>query len=252
MHRAPRPAIGAEPYFFTGKKCCFIGMDSILRVGWFLLPGAANTIAIAVASFPLALVVAVLVTIPRLQRWPVVSPLLDWYVDFVRTTPLMLHIFFVFYGLPFAGVRLEPVTAGILTLSLHVGAYQSEMLSSAYNSVPIRLLEAASVLGMSNWVRLVRVVGPLALRVALPALANSLIEIVLNTVVLSVVTVQDIFFRRTMYIYQFYSGRLESLLLVSAFFISICIPAAWAVRQLERVVALPGDGTRTNTIKTSR
>lgn len=71
---------------------------------------------------------------------------------------------------PFAGVRLEPVTAGILTLSLHVGAYQSEMLSSAYNSVPIRLLEAASVLGMSNWVRLVRVVGPLALRVALPPL----------------------------------------------------------------------------------
>ena len=227
-------------------------MDSILRVGWFLLPGAANTIAIAVASFPLALVVAVLVTIPRLQRWPVVSPLLDWYVDFVRTTPLLLHIFFVFYGLPFAGVRLEPVTAGVLTLSLHVGAYKSEMLRGAYNSVPIRLLEAASVLGMSKWVRLVRVVGPLALRVALPALANSLIEIVLNTVVLSVVTVQDIFFRRTMYIYQFYSGRLESLLLVSAFFISICIPAAWAVRQLERVVALPGDGTRTNTIKTSR
>ncbi len=227
-------------------------MDSILRVGWFLLPGAANTIAIAVASFPLALVVAVLVTIPRLQRWPVVSPLLDWYVDFVRTTPLLLHIFFVFYGLPFAGVRLEPVTAGVLTLSLHVGAYQSEMLRSAYNSVPIRLLEAASVLGMSKWVRLVRVVGPLALRVALPALANSLIEIVLNTVVLSVVTIQDIFFRRTMYIYQFYSGRLESLLLVSAFFISICIPAAWAVRQLERVVALPGDGTRTTTIKTSR
>lgn len=168
-------------------------MDSILRVGWFLLPGAANTIAIAVASFPLALVVAVLVTIPRLQRWPVVSPLLDWYVDFVRTTPLLLHIFFVFYGLPFAGVRLEPVTAGVLTLSLHVGAYQSEMLRSAYNSVPIRLLEAASVLGMSKWVRLVRVVGPLALRVALPALANSLIEIVLNTVVLSVVTIQDIF-----------------------------------------------------------
>lgn len=75
-------------------------MDSILRVGWFLLPGAANTIAIAVASFPLALVVAVLVTIPRLQRWPVVSPLLDWYVDFVRTTPLMLHIFCLLWKRP--------------------------------------------------------------------------------------------------------------------------------------------------------
>ncbi len=227
-------------------------MDGIFRVGWFLLPGAANTIAIAAASFPLALVVAVLVTVPRMQHWPVVSPLLGWYVDFVRTTPLLLHIFFVFYGLPFAGIRLEPVTAGILTLSLHVGAYQSEILRTALNSVPIGLLEAASVLGMSNWVRLVRVVGPLALRVALPALANSQIEIVLNTVVLSVVTVQDIFFRRTMYIYQFYSGRLESLLLVSTFFISVCIPAAWAVRYLERVVALPGDGTRNNTIKTYR
>lgn len=204
-----------------------------------MIPGAVTTLVIAGVSFPGALAVAGIVTVPRLYRIPVVSWIADRYVDFVRTTPLLLHLFFVFYALPFVGIILEPVPAGVLTLSLHVGAYQSEILRAAYHSVPRGVIEAASVLGMSDLVRLRRVVFPLALRVALPALANSLIEILLNTVVLSVVTVQDIFFSRTLYFYQFFSGRLEGLLVVVVFFVAIGVPAGRLVRRLERRVALP-------------
>jgi His/Glu/Gln/Arg/opine family amino acid ABC transporter permease subunit len=216
--------------------------ERLVDVAVFMFPAALTTLFVAAVSFPLALGVATLITLPRIFRVPVLGRAADFYVDFVRTTPLLLHLFFVFYALPFVGIRLDPLPAGIATISLHVGAYQSEILKAAYFAVPGGVIEAARVLGMSRRVRMVRVVIPLALRIALPGLANSLIEILLNTVVLSVVTVVEIFYSRTLYFYQFFSGRLEGLVIVAVFFILIGVPAGRLVRRLERRVALPGQG----------
>lgn len=205
-----------------------------------MAPAAATTLMVAAISFPGALTVASIVTIPRIHRVPVLSWLADQYVDFVRTTPLLLHLIFVFYALPFVGIRLEPLPAGVLTLSLHVGAYQSEVLKAAYHAVPRGIMEAASVLGMSRLVRLRRVTLPLALRVALPGLANSMIEILLDTVILSVVGVVEIFYSRTLYFYQFFQGRIESLIVICLFFVIIGVPATRFVRRLERRLTIPG------------
>lgn len=215
-------------------------LERLVDVAIFMIPGAITTLSIAAISFPGALAIAVLVTAPRIFRAPLISRACDLYVDFVRTTPLLLHLFFVYYALPFVGIRLEAVQAGILTLALHVGAYQSEILRAAYRAVPAGLIEASQVLGMNRRVRMVRVVIPLAMRIALPGLANSLIEILLNTVVLSVVAVVEIFYSRTLYFYQFFSGRLESLVVVIVFFVIVGVPAGRLVRRLERRVALPG------------
>jgi L-cystine transport system permease protein len=215
-------------------------IERLIDVAVFMAPGALTTLFVAVVSFPLALCFASLITLPRIFRVPVLGRMADVYVDFVRTTPLLLHLFFIFYALPFAGIRLDPMPAGILTISLHVAAYQSEIMRAAYLAVPRGVLEAATVLGMQRRVRLWRVVLPIALRVALPGLANSMIEILLNTVVLSVVTVVEIFYSRTLYFYQFFSGRLEGLLVVCLFFVVIGVPAGRLVRRLERRVALPG------------
>jgi His/Glu/Gln/Arg/opine family amino acid ABC transporter permease subunit len=217
-----------------------VDLQTFIDVAIFMFPAALTTLFVAVVSFPLALAFASLLTLPRIFRVPVVSWIADAYVDFVRTTPLLLHLFFIFYALPFAGIRLDPMPAGILTIGLHVAAYQSEIMRAAYAAVPGGLLEAANVLGMSRWVRLRRVVLPLALRIALPGLANSMIEILLNTVVLSVVTVVEIFYSRTLYFYQFFTGRLEGLVIVAIFFVLIGVPAGRIVRRLEARVALPG------------
>lgn len=212
----------------------------LVDVAIFMIPGAITTLLVAAIAFPLALTFASILTIPRLFRVPVVSRFADLYVDFVRTTPLLLHLFFVFYALPFVGIRLDPFPAGVLTISLHVAAYQSEILKAAYASVPGGVIEAAQVLGMGRRVRMTRVVIPIAIRIALPGLANSLIEILLDTVVLSVVTVVEIFYSRTLYFYQFFSGRLEGLLIVAVFFVIIGVPAGRLIKRLEAKVALPG------------
>ncbi len=205
-----------------------------------MAPAALTTLLVAAISFPGALTVASIVTVPRIHRVPVVSWLADQYVDFVRTTPLLLHLIFVFYALPFVGIRLDPLPAGVLTLSLHVGAYQSEVLKAAYHAVPRGIVEAATVLGMSRVVRLRRVMLPLALRVALPGLANSMIEILRDTVILSGVGVVEIFYSRTLYFYQFFQGRIESLIVICLFFVIIGVPASRFVRRLERRLTIPG------------
>jgi len=216
------------------------GFERFVDVARFMAPAALTTLLVAAISFPGALTVASIVTVPRIHRVPVVSWLADQYVDFVRTTPLLLHLIFVFYALPFVGIRLDPLPAGVLTLSLHVGAYQSEVLKAAYHAVPRGIVEAATVLGMSRVVRLRRVMLPLALRVALPGLANSMIEILLDTVILSVVGVVEIFYSRTLYFYQFFQGRIESLIVICLFFVIIGVPASRFVRRLERRLTIPG------------
>jgi His/Glu/Gln/Arg/opine family amino acid ABC transporter permease subunit len=216
------------------------GFERFVDVARFMVPAAITTLMVALIAFPGALTVATIVTVPRIHRIPVISWLADQYVDFVRTTPLLLHLFFVYFALPFVGIRVEPITAGVLTLSLHVGAYQSEVLKAAYHAVPQGLVEAANVLGMSRLVRLRRVMLPLALRVALPGLANSMIEILMDTVILSVVGVVEIFFSRTLYFYQFFAGRIESLIVVCLFFVIIGVPASRLVRRMERRLTIPG------------
>lgn len=216
------------------------GFERFVDVAQYMVPAAITTLLVAAISFPGALIVASIVTVPRVFRVPVLSWVADQYVDFVRTTPLLLHLIFVFYALPFVGIRLDPLPAGILTLSLHVGAYQSEVLKAAYQAVPRGLVEAATVLGMSRLVRTRRVMLPLALRVALPGLANSMIEILMDTVILSVVGVVEIFYSRTLYFYQFFQGERESLIIVALFFVIIGVPAGRVVRRLERRLTIPG------------
>jgi len=206
------------------------GFERFVDVARFMAPAALTTLLVAAISFPGALTVASIVTVPRIHRVPVVSWLADQYVDFVRTTPLLLHLIFVFYALPFVGIRLDPLPAGVLTLSLHVGAYQSEVLKAAYHAVPRGIVEAATVLGMSRVVRLRRVMLPLALRVALAGLANSMIEILRDTVILSGVGVVEIFYSRDV-TSTVLPGTHREPHRICLFFVIIGVPASRFVRR---------------------
>ena len=84
------------------------GFERFVDVAQYMVPAAITTLLVAAISFPGALIVASIVTVPRVFRVPVLSWIADQYVDFVRTTPLLLHLIFVFYALPFVGIRLDP------------------------------------------------------------------------------------------------------------------------------------------------
>lgn len=203
------------------------------------LSGAAwVNLTVAGAAFPLALLVAAVIAGLRQVRVPLLSGALGAYVDAIRMTPLLLHLFFVFFALPLWGVTFTAWTAAVVTMAFHFGAYQSEVFRAAFASLPKGTTEAATVLGLRGWTRLRRVTGPLALRVATPPTANTLVELFRGTAVVSLVAVQDVVFKGTLLIQTNRGSSPTVFALVALFFVIVCYPAGVGIRALERRFAI--------------
>lgn len=157
-----------------------------------MLRGAGYTVLFALAAmlgglaigFPLAL----MRLLPyRLLRWPA-----SVYVSLMRGTPLLVQMFVIYYGLPSVGIEFTPVTAGILALSLNSGAFLSESLRGAIAAVSKGQWAAAYSLGLGYRATLVEVVLPQALRIAVPAMSNTLISLIKDTSLVSVITMTEL------------------------------------------------------------
>ena len=154
-----------------------------------LMRGLWMTCVVTFLGFGVAIVLGV--GWAGLRRAPilVVSATTRWAVDFIRGTPLLVQIFATFYILPTYGVRITALQAGVFAIGIHYSTYVSETYRGAVLSVNRSQWEAAAVLGLSR-VRLWRsVVGPQAVRAAVPSLANYLIWIYKETALLFAVGV---------------------------------------------------------------
>jgi L-cystine transport system permease protein len=157
-----------------------------------LLKGAGWTLLLAVASVVLGAIIGTLVAITRLANVPGLTQLAALYVSCMRGTPLLVQLFVIYYGLPSIGIQLDPITAGILGLSLNVGAYLSETIRGAINGVEREQWSAAKSLGLTQGQTLRYIVGPQALRLAVPSLSNSLISLIKDTSLVSVIAVSEL------------------------------------------------------------
>ena len=129
---------------------------------------------------------------PRPLRWA-----LTVAVELVRGTPFLIQSFLLYYGGPFVGLTLTPVTAGLLSLSVYGAAYYSEVLRGGFVAIPPSRLEAARLLGLSHAQSVLRILLPGAALAALPALVNLTIILLKETAVLSIITVPEITFQVT-------------------------------------------------------
>jgi cystine transport system permease protein len=157
-----------------------------------LLKGACYTVVFALASMIGALVFGFPVAIMRMSRWAIVRWPADLYVSLMRGTPLLVQIFVIYYGLPSIGIEFTPVTAGVLALSLNAGAFLSESLRGAIQSIGQGQWRASFSLGLSYWQTLHHVVLPQALRVAVPSMSNTLISLIKDTSLVSVITMTEL------------------------------------------------------------
>jgi cystine transport system permease protein len=123
----------------------------------------------------------------RWLRWPA-----NVYVSLMRGTPLLVQMFVIYYGLPSVGIEFEPVTAGILALSLNAGAYLSESLRGAMLSISKGQWSASYSLGMGYGQTLRYIVMPQALRIAVPSMSNTLISLIKDTSLVSVITITEL------------------------------------------------------------
>ena len=158
-----------------------------------LLPGLLVTIPLTAISFALALVIAVIVALIQFAGVPVLSQIARFYIWIIRGTPLLVQLFIVFYGLPHVGVLIDPFVAAVVVFSINEGAYCSETMRAALESVPKGQLEAGLCAGMSWGQTIRRIVLPQAFRTAFPTLGNSLISMVKDTSLAANITVTEIF-----------------------------------------------------------
>ena len=170
-----------------------------------LAAGFKYTIPLAIISFFFGLIIALVTALIRLSRQRGAFMILKWiasfYVWLFRSTPLLVQLFIVFFGLPYLrikgvlphGIKLEPFTAGIITFSLNTGAYASETIGAAISSVPTGQWEAGAAIGMTRLQILWRIILPQALRVALPPLSNSFISLVKDTSLAASITIMEMF-----------------------------------------------------------
>lgn len=163
-------------------------VDSFPKI---LIPGLTRTIPLTVISFSLAMVIAVAVALVQFANVKGLKQVCRFYIWVIRGTPLLVQLFVVFFGLPHVGVVIEPFTAAILVFSVNEGAYAAEIIRAALESVPAGQLEAGYCVGMSYLQVIRRIVLPQALRTAFPSLANSLIAMLKDTSLVSVVTVTE-------------------------------------------------------------
>ncbi|MBI3507992.1 MAG: ABC transporter permease [Proteobacteria bacterium] len=166
-----------------------------------ILPGVPLTLKLAASSVALGAFLALPLALMRLSKIGV----LDWfakiYVFVFRSTPLLLQIFVIYYGLgQFPEIRRsflwpflrDPYWCAILALTLNTAAYASEIIRGGLTSVPLGQIEAASAVGMSRFTTFRRIVLPQAIRQALPGYGNELILMVKATSLASIITMMEI------------------------------------------------------------
>ncbi|MFP3505536.1 MULTISPECIES: amino acid ABC transporter permease [Burkholderia] len=167
-------------------------LDLVIHTLPVMVKGALLTLKFAVASMALGLVVGLVVAIMRIGSNRLASGLAQGYVSLMRGTPLLVQMFVVYYGLPDLGITLDPTTAGIFTLTLNAGAYLSESMRGAILGIGRGQWAAAHSLGLTHVQTLRHIVCPQALRLAVPSLGNTLISLIKDTSLVSVITVTEL------------------------------------------------------------
>lgn len=159
-----------------------------------LLVGLRTTLLLTLASVVLAVVVGAPIAVMRTSAIAPLRWVAHGYIAVVRGVPLIALMFVIYFGIV-SVLRVDAFTAGVLGLGIHTSAYVAEIFRSGFLAVPRGQTEAARSIGMSRVVTLRRVVGPQAIRVVIPALANQMIITLKDSAVASFITVDELFLR---------------------------------------------------------
>ena len=196
---------------------------------------AKLTLELAAYGIVLSLAVGLAAAVCMAYRLPVLDRLSRGYVELSRNTPLLIQLFFLYYGLPKIGIKIDGFTCGVIALVFLGGGYMAEALRAGLLAVPKGQTEAAKAIGLGN-VQIFRyVVLPQAWAVSLPAIAANVLFLIKETSVIGAVSVAELMFVTKDIIGMDYKTN-EALLLLFISYLIILLPvsllARWAERRL--------------------
>jgi len=156
--------------------------------------GLGMTVLVSSLSITFAIAIGIAGAALRVFRVPIADQVIQGYVEFIRNTPLLVQIFFIFYGLPPLGLRLSPFWSGVLALTLWGGAFNVENFRGGFLAIGKGLSEASFALGLNRWLYLRLIALPLGLRVVIPSVLNTSVSVLKNSAYLQAIGLAELTF----------------------------------------------------------
>jgi len=216
----------------------FFDFGYALRITPLLLHACLYTIGITIVGFAIALVLGLALAILRRSPIAFVARPTAFFIEFVRSTPLLIQVYVLFYVAPLYGLTLSALVAGTIGIAIHYGCYVSEVYRAGLNGVPRGQWEAACALSMPRTSMWRSVIMPQAIRPVIPSLGNYLVAMFKDTPVLSAITVVEVM-QQAKDIGSETFRYLEPITLTGLFFLLISVTFAAGVRHIEARVRLP-------------
>ncbi|MDO5346341.1 MAG: amino acid ABC transporter permease [Lachnospiraceae bacterium] len=200
------------------------------------------TLRIGLAGVLLAVAVGLLCAAIQYYRVPVLRGVAAVYIELSRNTPLLVQLFFIYYGLPKVGIKTDAAACGIAGLAFLGGSYMAEAFRSGLEAVEPIQTESAVSLGLNRYQTMRYVVLPQAVSISVPAFVANVIFLLKETSVFSAISLMDLMFTAKDLIGLYYKTT-ESLFLLVVFYLIILLPVSVLGSLLERKVRYAGFGT---------
>jgi polar amino acid transport system permease protein len=203
-----------------------------------LLEGLRMTIVVSAISITLAIAIGIAGASVRIFNTPVLALLARGYVEFIRNTPLLVQIFFIFFGLPALGLKLSVFWSGTVALTIWGGAYNIENIRGGFLSVSKGMREAAEALGIDRLRYLWLIALPLGLRVAIPSVLNTSISVLKNSAYLQAIGLAELTFV-AMDKLSLDFRTLEMFAAIGCIYLGLVLSLSWAARRAEWALQRP-------------
>ncbi|EPS56836.1 TPA: amino acid ABC transporter permease [Clostridium botulinum] len=170
-----------------------LNFDIIFRNLPFLLKATLVTIKITLLSFIVAITLAFIVGILRTYKFSkILDLILNAYVEIFRGSPLLIQLFFIYYGLPSVGIAMDAEVAAVIGLALNGAAYMSEIIRAAIISIDRGQEEAGFSLGYTRFQNLHYIILPQAVKISVPPLVNGFSSLLKDTSLISVISITEL------------------------------------------------------------
>ena len=214
--------------------------DFIWQIMPTLLEGFRITILATILGAAVAMIVGLALAIARRSPVAGVSRTVGFVSEFIRGTPLLVQLYFIFYVLPDIGIRLAPLVAGVIGMGIHYATYTAEVYRAGIENVPRGQWEAAKATNLTTRQAWIHVVLPQAIPPMIPALANYFIAMFKETPLLSAITVLELMNQAKSIANSNYR-YIEPMTLVGVFFLVISLISVVGLRWLEERYARMDD-----------
>lgn len=211
--------------------------DIVWSYRWLFLTGTGVTIALTIAIVVLGLIVGLAAGVAQLSRSPVLRWISWLYIEMFRLTPLLVLLLWFYYALPImTGIKLDAITAAVVTLTLYGGSFYAEVIRGGIVSIEPGQSEAGLALGMTPGRVMRRIVLPQAIKRMIPPLMNQSIIQFKNTSLVSVLAVPDLLYQGQVIAMDTYRA-LEVYTVIAAIYFIVLLPLTVIVKRAETSLA---------------